>query len=417
MTTRLKSIARQKSDKTNIEEARHMSERNFVKPDPQFISELKHYGGENIKKCFQCATCTSTCPLSTEENGFPRKQMLLAQWGLKDRLLEDPGPWLCFYCGDCSERCPRNADPGETMMAMRRYLTSQYDWTGLSRLMYNSVFWEIGILAAVAAAVILLFTLPHDFGFGLLSRSGPVPLSMVMLDRFAPVGIMDWGDRIMATILGLLLLTNAARMFSGLTRGQKIPLGSYIKQLPHFIIQGVTQIRWKDCGSSTGIKNWLRHLFLVSGYAIMFTLVVVFLPWFQVENSSIQWTSFLGYYATAVLLGSTVWIIIDRLKKRTGMHGSSHFSDWLFPILLFLAAVTGILLHIFRVTDTPMATYVTYMIHMAIVVPMLVVEVPFGKWGHLLYRPLAIYVASVKSRVRESAKSEAAVSSQVLQQI
>jgi ferredoxin len=394
-----------------------MSERNFVKPDPRFINDLRKYGGENLKKCFQCATCTATCPLSTEENGFPRKQMLLALWGLKEKLLEDPSPWLCFYCGDCSERCPRNADPGETMMAMRRYLTSEYDWTGLSRLMYSSVFWEIGILGVVALAVVLLFTLPHNFGFGLLNRSGAAPLSTVMLDRFAPVGVVDLGDRIMAVVLGVLLLINAARMFSGLTRGEKIPLSSYITQIPHFIFQGITQIRWKDCGSVTGIKNWLRHLFLVSGYGIMFTLVVIFLPWFQVDNSAIHWTSFLGYYATAVLLVSTLWIIIDRMKKRSGMHRFSHFSDWLFPILLFLSAITGILLHIFRVTDMPMATYVTYMIHMAIVVPMLVVEVPFGKWGHLLYRPLAIYVAAVKSKARETAESAAAVPGQVLQQI
>ncbi len=283
--------------------------------------------------------------------------------------------------------------------------------------MYGSVFWEVGILAAVAAVVLLLFTLPHDFGFGLLSRSGSAPLSTVMLDKFAPVGIMDWGDRIMAAILGVLLLSNAARMFSGLTRSDKIPLTSYISQLPHFVIQGVTQILWKDCGSRAGIKNWLRHLLLVSGYVIMFTLVVVFLPWFQVENTSLHWTSFLGYYATAVLLASTVWIMIDRFKKRSGMHRFSHFSDWLFPILLFLAALTGILLHIFRVTDMPMATYITYIVHMAIVVPMLVVEVPFGKWGHLLYRPLAIYVEAVRSRVRHSAVSEVIAAGQMVEQV
>ena len=79
-----------------------------------------------------------------EDASFPRKQMLAAQWGLKDRLMEDPGPWLCFYCGECSKRCPRQANPGETMMALRRYLTAQYDWTGLSRLMYRSAAWEIG---------------------------------------------------------------------------------------------------------------------------------------------------------------------------------------------------------------------------------------------------------------------------------
>ncbi len=377
-----------------------MSERKIVKPDVNFINYIKKNGGEDFKKCFQCATCSSTCQLSSEEYAFPRKQMLMAQWGLKDRLLEDPGPWLCFYCGDCSKRCPRKVNPGETMMALRRYLTSLYDWTGLSRLLYRSVYWEIGILTIVAAVIAMLFTMPSDFGFGLLSRSGAAPLSSVMLNKFAPVGIADLGDRILAAILGLLLLSNAARMFLGLVKGEKIPLHLYFAQLPYFIIQGITQKRWKTCSNADTLKNWLRHLFLVSGYVIMFTLVVVFLPWFQVKDSSIHWTSFLGYYATVVLLASTIWIIIDRIKKGTEMHKFSHFSDWLFPIMLLLAALTGILLHIFRVMDLPMQTYVIYMIHMMIVVPMLVVEVPFGKWGHLLYRPLALYVASVRSRAK-----------------
>ncbi len=393
---------------------RPMNGRNLVRPDPNFISYMKKNGGEDFKKCFQCATCTAVCSLSTEQDGFPRKQMLMAQWGLKDKLLEDAGPWLCFYCGDCSKRCPRKADPGETMMAARRYLTSQYDWTGLSRLMYSSVFWEIGILAVVAAAVVLAFTLPHSFGFGLLSRSGPAPLSTVMLQKFAPVGIVDLGDRIMACVLGLLLLSNAARMFMGLTRDDNLPLRYYFTQLPHFVIQGLTQKRWNECASTEAKLNWIRHLLLVTGYAIMFTLVVVFLPWFQINDSSLHWSSLLGYYATVVLLGSTAWIIVDRIRKRTEMHRFSHFSDWLFPILLFLAAATGILLHIFRVTDVPMATYVMYMIHLAIVVPMLVVEVPFGKWGHLLYRPLAIYLASVKNKAREDGAQKSVIQNQVV---
>jgi hypothetical protein len=35
-----------------------------------------------------------------------------------------------------------------------------------------------------------------------------------------------------------------------------------------------------------------------------------------------------------------------------------------------------------------------------IAVPMLVVEVPFGKWSHLLYRPLALYLAEVERRAQ-----------------
>jgi hypothetical protein len=49
-----------------------------------------------------------------------------------------------------------------------------------------------------------------------------------------------------------------------------------------------------------------------------------------------------------------------------------------------------------------MPTYVLYVVHLAIAVPMLAVEVPFGKWAHLLYRPLAIYIAAIKRNALES---------------
>ena len=47
------------------------------------------------------------------------------QLGLKDKLLEAPEPWLCYYCGDCNTDCPRGAEPAETMMATRRWLMTQ----------------------------------------------------------------------------------------------------------------------------------------------------------------------------------------------------------------------------------------------------------------------------------------------------
>ena len=54
-----------------------------------------------------------------------------------------------------------------------------------------------------------------------------------------------------------------------------------------------------------------------------------------------------------------------------------------------------------RLLDQALPTYVPYVVHLAIAAPMLVVEVPFGKWAHLLYRPLAIYIAAVKRTALE----------------
>jgi hypothetical protein len=68
-----------------------------------------------------------------------------------------------------------------------------------------------------------------------------------------------------------------------------------------------------------------------------------------------------------------------------------------------MVTLSGILVHIFRYQGLALATYYTYVIHMALLVPMLVLEVPFGKWSHLAYRPLAIYFQQVKQAAVEKA--------------
>ena len=137
----------------------------------------------------------------------------------------------------------------------------------------------------------------------------------------------------------------------------------------------------------------------MTGYATIFTLVVVFLPWFQIEDSSFHWTSILGYYSTAVLLVTT-GVDDGGPDAASGPRctASAISPTGCFPSCFFSRRSPAFWSTCFRLMNLAMATYVTYVVHLAIAVPMLVVEVPFGKWSHLLYRPLAIFVAAVKKR-------------------
>ncbi|MFN2146894.1 MAG: 4Fe-4S dicluster domain-containing protein [Anaerolineales bacterium] len=384
-----------------------------IRVDPGFVSELKQYGAVGISKCFNCGNCTAICPLTDDEHAFPRDIIRLAQLGQRERIERSLDPWLCYYCGDCSDTCPKGAEPAETMMASRRWLTAQYDWTGLARRFYTSQSWEIGSMIVVGLLVVLAFVLFH----------GPLETNQVSLNTFAPVSTIHLADWIMAGGLLFFVGTNVLRMYHSILgkEERRIPLRLYLSEAWSIVYQFVTQVRWSQCAEDEEDENmrgkkrfaWVSHLLLVSGYVIMLILVVLFLPWFQTDNiypfyHPQRW---LGYYATAVLLfgaGKALW---GRMKKDLQLHRFSHASDWIFPILLLVVTLTGIVQHTLRYLGYPLATYYTYVVHLAFAAPMLILEVPFGKWSHLYYRPLAIYFDRIKikaAQVQESMQTAAA---------
>lgn len=375
--------------------------------DTNFLLELKQYGDVNIESCFNCGNCTAICPLSTDETPFPRNNIRMVQVGLQERVLESLDPWLCYYCGECSETCPRQAEPGEAQMTMRRWLTAQYDWTGLAGKFYTSKYWEIGSILLVSTLVVLLVILLH----------GPVVTDQVELNTFAPVHLVELVDWIMLAGLSFFLLSNVFRMYIfTLRRGTnvQIPFSLYITEAWELVYNAATQIRWAKCDEEDEVSfweqsSWRNHIILVLGYVTMFVLVVVFLKWFQTDNIYPIWhpQRWIGYLSfVALIFGSSI-AIWGRIKKDNEMHRYSHLSDWIFPILLFLTALTGILVNVFRYMGLPLATYYIYAIHLSILTPMLVLEVPFGKWSHLAYRPFAIYFQNVKEKALEGQEESA----------
>jgi hypothetical protein len=136
----------------------------------------------------------------------------------------------------------------------------------------------------------------------------------------------------------------------------------------------------------------------MSGYVLLFTMIVVFLEWFQTDFIHPWWhpQRILGYYATFGLSFGLVFFVYGRIKKDQENNKHSHFTDWTFLFLLSGTVITGILVHIFRISGLPYATYYVYVIHLMILVPMLMIEVPFSKWAHLTYRPFAVYFSNLQ---------------------
>jgi heterodisulfide reductase subunit C len=377
------------------------------KINPDFAKELKDFGDINLNACYNCGTCTAVCSLSTADNSFPREMVRLSALGLESEIETSTTPWLCYYCGDCSSTCPKQANPGELMMSLRRYLTSKYDWTGLAKKLYTSKVWEFGSIIFLALVILLLFVFFHGPMTTELTAEGGVKLN-----TFAPWKTIEMGDWIMAGLLSFFLLSNVFNMYLKIVRSDKslkIPLKNYFKEFWKLIFHFATQWQFSKCDEQTKGKKfkfstyWVIHWFLMSSYVIMFTMIVVFLGWFQTDNIYEWWhpQRFLGYYATIGLTIGIVYFFVIRIKKRDEKSKHSHVTDWTFLVLLFLTTITGILVHFFRIYGMPLATYYVYVFHLMVLFPMLMIEVPFSKWSHLAYRPFAIYFNNVVNSSRK----------------
>jgi len=385
----------------------------IVKNDPTLLGEIRKYGKFDTNACFQCGSCTITCELTGDSASFPRRIVRYALLGLKKLLLSSLEPWLCYYCGDCSITCPRQTEPGEAMMTLRRYLTTQYDWTGLSAKIYRSKAWEIGSLFFVGFLVLFLAVLYHVKVVGLdLPGLTSGAEAMGMEHMFGAITIFT----VVVFLLPLFfLLSNALRMYWFTMHGDnnssvKIPFRLYLSEAKTFILHSITQKRFKDCTDADKIR-WIKHWLLVFGFVVMFFLLVFFLGWFQTDNiypiyHPQRW---LGYLATAAFIYVGGEILVSRIKKRKQVHKFSTHSDWIVPIMLLLTAVSGIALHIFRYLELSLMAHFTYAIHLAIAVPMLVIEIPFGKFSHMFYRPLAIYLLAVKEKALQQQLPQEAI--------
>ena len=361
--------------------------------DPNFSVKLAKYGKADWNECFHCGNCSAICPLTESGFIFPRKGIRAMQMGLKDKLLGYVDPWLCYYCGECTDTCPRDANPGEMMMTLRRWLTSAYDWTGISGALYRSFKTHLAVIIMLALSVVAAFLIFADFSIPVTAEG------IVEINAFAPAHLIAEIDHILLLTLGFFLITNLINMFVKVIvkdKSVKVPVYLYFVKVWEAIFHFGTQARFAKCEEKR--MYWFLHWFLMSSYMMMFIFIIFFLDWFQTDIVH-PWyhpQRLLGYYITAGLVIGSLYFLWGRIKARKTIFKFSHHSDYIFVILLFLIAFTGILVHIFRLNGMAQATYISYVVHLACEVPMVATFVAFSKWSHLAYRPMGLFFANLK---------------------
>jgi hypothetical protein len=297
------------------------------------------------------------------------------------------------------------------MMALRRWLTAQYDRSNHSAKLYtsNKATWFAVLRFALIPVVLLVIF--HALNILCWIDFGRIETRQVAINSFAPVLWVWVVVLIDFALLGYRVVTNALHMHQ-LTMGSgdgklEIPARFYLQELKTLVTHAFTQRRWIECGEH--YSRWFKHLLLVSSYGIMLVLIVGLLWWFQTDRIYPLYhpQRWLGYYATLVMLYVSADALVGRFRKRDQIHKYSHHTDWLFPAFLFVGALSGIFVHIFRYAGWPIPTYILYVVHVMVMIAMLDTEVGIGKWTHLIYRPLAMYFQAVKAASRREVSADA----------
>ncbi len=381
-----------------------------VQPDVEFIKYLKGVGGDTVKKCYQCATCSVVCPLSSDQKPFPRKEMIWSQWGMKENLIADPDVFLCHQCGDCTENCPRGAKPAEVMGSIRAYAYNYYAWPrGLATLASSAK--NLPLLIGIPALIVFVmwfisgglmadWKANFEAGYGYQRMFGHWDFYWYAKNVFFIVlfTVPPFLLAIYASYRGVRNLWQAMAAKYDLNEDYRPSSKQFIAR---FLWPSIKEIlghnRFEECTVNTDRKK--GHQPLVFAFIALF--IVTLWSLFANDVLALIWPRFHGpmsfwnpvkllanIAAIAFLYGMyVIWVSRKEQEKKAG--AESTFYDWFLIWMILAVGVTGLLAEIFRWAGLAVFGHIIYYLHLVSVM-MLFLYMPYTKFAHIVYRTFAM---------------------------
>ena len=377
----------------------------LLEPDLGFVREIRQAGGETLKKCFQCATCSVVCELSPDEKPYPRKEMIYAQWGLKERLLNSVDIWLCHYCNDCSTYCPRGARPGDVFRAVRAI--------GIRHFAFPSF---MGKIVSEAKYLPIMLAIPVVIMLLVLAVTGhlKIPEGEVVFSKFFPIYLIDI---IFLTMAGLALLSlglgvwkflqgiHANAIREGHAEDKPFVIAGYIISLVLALPTIAFHTKFRLCTANR--DRYVSHFMVLYGFVGLFVVTnIVFFglygpPLIGLEGiqTPYPWVNPVKGLAlisgVALLIG--IILMIANLLKPKDTESTISYLDWSLIWAILATTLTGFLAWFFRMAGVAWLAYFVYFLHL-VAAFYIIAYVPYSKLAHLAYRTAAIGYATYIGR-------------------
>jgi heterodisulfide reductase subunit C2 len=91
--------------------------------DEKLLKRVIKESGVNINLCYQCKTCSLSCPFAAMMDILPHRIIRKIQTGEDDRVLGSNAIWRCASCETCVTRCPNGIDIPRLMDYLRQQAT------------------------------------------------------------------------------------------------------------------------------------------------------------------------------------------------------------------------------------------------------------------------------------------------------
>jgi quinone-modifying oxidoreductase subunit QmoC len=356
---------------------------NVIEPDLGFKRELGRLSASALNQCMQCGNCSAVCSLAPADRPFPRKEMIWAAWGMKEKLVGNVDIFLCHQCGDCSTTCPRDVKPASVIAAIRQKTYTHYIRPRfLGEIVSRPALLPVA-LAIPVAVITLILVLADTFRI----PEGPVDYS-----AFFPHGLLNASFSALTLGFWLLASLGIGRFWKDMKR--ITPPGEGRRgRLPVMKVLGeiLAHSNFSKCGSRS-LRKWAHMgVFFGFGLLILVTLYAIYATFTGNYPLAPQNPFKIAGNLASLMIFTGVGIMIWQRLARRDVYGKSSYSDWLLLGAVGLLTLSGTLVQLARFGNWSLA-YHLYFFHL-VAVWFVIMYLPFTKLGHVFYRTAALVYA------------------------